>query len=307
MLPRTKIIIAAVALAIAATGCELMVYGPDDYGTDTHGTPDSEHDPGDDNIGVPGTTREEPSDPGDPTDPTTPGGPDDGTDPDGRTIDPDLLTVTTPAGDTFEPGDLLVVEWTGSAQPDLVTIELYLAGSLHTVLASEIANAGSFAWTIPGEFPTDNEVFTEYQVVVSGRWPAQPSGELVLAAWSVDFAIVPRASGGLSEVTVDALEISVRLVDNGQQIDGDTVDLLLNGVPVVTGHVLAADPGTTFPLTLRPGQNVFEVYAVNEGSVSPNTALLEISNVTVGLTSQEWRLAAGEYGGLTITAPSDSL
>ncbi len=61
--------------------------------------------------------------------------------------------------------------------------------------------------------------------------------------------------------------------------------------------------GTTIPLTLQAGENVLEVYAVNEGSAPPNTALLEVSHVVEGLSAHEWRLQTGEFGRLTITAP----
>ena len=76
-----------------------------------------------------------------------------------------------------------------------------------------------------------------------------------------------------------------------------------DGEVVIEGHILAAPPGTSFALSLQKGPNLFEVVAVNEGSISPNTAQLTISNVVVGESVQQWRLLTGETGTLTITAP----
>jgi hypothetical protein len=222
---------------------------------------------------------------------------------DNPVTDPDLLAVTSPSGQSYTAGDSLTIVWTGSDQPDYLTIDLYLAGVPHARIAENLANQGRYTWTIPADFSVNTEVFTEYQIVVSGYHPDQSTGSLLLAAFSVEFTILPNASGGLSDVTVSQRLVDVTLTDNGQEIDGDTVDLYLNGSAVALGHVLAGGAGTTFGLTLAAGENVFEVYAVNEGSVSPNTALLEISHVVQGLTTQQWRLAAGEYGRLTITAP----
>lgn len=217
--------------------------------------------------------------------------------------DPDLLAVVSPAGGSVTAGDSLTIRWEGSAQPDEIDIDLYLSGTPHTRLADSISNSGRFTWTIPTDFSVHADVFDEYQIVVSGYEPDQATGTLLLAAYSVEFAILPSASGGLSDVTVSQRLVDVTLTDNGQEIDGDTVDIFLNGAAVELGHVLSGGTGTTIPLTLQAGENVLEIYAVNEGSAPPNTALLEISHVVDGLTAQEWRLQTGEFGRLTITAP----
>jgi archaellum component FlaF (FlaF/FlaG flagellin family) len=218
------------------------------------------------------------------------------------TTDPDLLAVVEPSGESYTAGEAMAIRWEGSEQPDEVTIDLYLSGTRQLRLAQNAPNAGSFEWLVPTDYAAATEVFDEYQIVVSGYRTQQAAGELLLVAYSERFAIVPKAAGGLSDVTVSRSDITVRLTDNGQEIDGDTVDLYLNGTAIALGHVLVGG-GTTFPLELRAGDNVLEVYAVNEGSVSPNTALLDISDVTEGVSSQEWRLAAGETGRLTITSP----
>ena len=118
-----------------------------------------------------------------------------------------------------------------------------------------------------------------------------------------DTTIAPPASGGLSDVTVSQRIITITMTDNGQEIDGDTVDIILNGAPISAAHVLVGPPGTNLELILRAGSNFLEVVALNEGAVSPNTAELIISHVLEGESIQEWRLATGESGSLTITAP----
>mgnify|MGYP006290060947 CR=1 FL=1 len=216
---------------------------------------------------------------------------------------PDLLAVTAPNGGAYEAGDSMEIVWTGSQQPEDLQIDLYLSGSLHTTIVDRVSNDGSYAWAIPADFQVATETPDEYQVVVSGYHPDQATGTLHLIAASTEFTILAAATGGLSDVTVSRRQLELTVTDNGREIDGDTVDLYLNGNLIVAGHILVAEPGTTFPVTLQAGENTLEVYAVNEGSVTPNTALLEISHVTAGLDSQEWRLGAGESGSLTITAP----
>lgn len=267
MLPRTRIIVALAAIAsiLAVSGCEILLLSDEPA------------------SGEPG--RGEPAELDDPI------------------IDPELLTVAQPAGESVAAGDTLAIRWTGTDQPSVLDIDLYVAGVPDTRLAEDLANSGAFSWTIPLDFRVKADVLDEYQIVVSGFHPDQRTGALLLAAYSVEFAILPRATGGLSDVTVSRRLVDVTLTDNGQEIDGDTVDLYLNGEAVELAHVLAGGAGTTFPLTLQAGENVLEIYAVNEGTTSPNTALLEISHVSEGLTAQEWRLWTGEVGRLTITAP----
>ena len=217
--------------------------------------------------------------------------------------DPALLTVVRPGGDSYDAGEIVEIEWEGNDRLERLDIDLYLAGQYLQSIAHDVANTGRAQWQIPTEFSVDNEIFTEYAIVVSGLHPDQNTGTLRLVATSEEFTIVPAASGGLSDVTVNQRLIDVTLVDNGQEIDGDTIDLYLNGELVIAGHTLAALPGTTFALTLQEGPNLFEVVALNEGSVSPNTAQLTISNVVAGESVQQWRLLTGETGTLTITAP----
>ena len=162
---------------------------------------------------------------------------------------------------------------------------------------------GDYWWSIPTDFPVDAELADEYQIVLSGYHPGVGDGTLLMVATSPAFSILPAATSGLSDVTVATASIVVTLTDNGQLIDGDTVDLILGGALQAAGHVLVGGTGTAFPLSLTSGDNLFEIRAVNEGTAPPNTALLQISDAVSGEASQQWRLATGEVGRVTITAP----
>jgi hypothetical protein len=232
---------------------------------------------------------------------TYPTYPRDGTDPIPET---GTLAVHTPLIEAvYHPGEIVHIAWSLSESYAEVDAELYRYGRPFLTIATEIANDGSYEWTVPAEIDLNTEVHDEYQVVLTGR-ADDAKGLPTTTGLSDRFAIVPPSTGGLSDVTVWSTSVTITLVDNGAQIDGDTVDVLLNGVVVSEGLVLPGDPGADVVLELRSGPNVLEIVAVNEGSVSPNTAQLLISDVTEGESAQEWRLLTAEVGRLTITAPS---
>ena len=109
-------------------------------------------------------------------------------------------------------------------------------------------------------------------------------------------------SGGLTDVTVDSNEIDLTVTDH-QIVDGDRIDLIVNGSYILTNHTLLGPPGTTVGVTLNSGTNTVVVHANNMGTYTPNTAQLEITNVTVGDGVQYWGLQTGEDASLTISAP----
>lgn len=222
----------------------------------------------------------------------------------GETTDPELLAVISPSrGDRISAGDRLLIIWDGTEQPDALTIELARSGAIVDTLARNYRNSGDFTWTVPSDFAPASEVYDEYQIVVRGFHPDQSIGELELIAYSERFTILPASGGGLSDITVSSRNVIITLTDNGTEVDGDTIDLRLNGALVVANHVLVGGLGTSFALALEPGENTLSIYAVNEGSITPNTALMEVTDVIEGPVAQEWRLLAGETGTLTVTAP----
>lgn len=69
--------------------------------------------------------------------------------------------------------------------------------------------------------------------------------------------------------------VVIRIWDS-QKIDGDTISLYVNGVPVLHYDPLTAHQDT-FVLRLKEGDNEILLYAHNLGSIPPNTATLIIS------------------------------
>ncbi|MBU8913113.1 MAG: hypothetical protein KOO61_03755 [Spirochaetales bacterium] len=215
-----------------------------------------------------------------------------------------LLAVVTPEGtEAYSPADVVPIQWSGSIDSPTVVIDLYRYGQFAMQIASRAANTGSFNWLIPVDFDAVSEVTDHYQIAIRAQHPDYSPGDLFVQAFSEPFTIVPQASGGLSDVTVSQRIITITMTDNGQEIDDDTVDIILNGATISAAHVLVGPPGTNLELTLQAGINLLEVVALNEGAISPNTAELIISHVLEGESIQEWRLATSESGSLTITAP----
>ena len=107
---------------------------------------------------------------------------------------------------------------------------------------------------------------------------------------------------GFSDVTVDknAIEISVR--DNAS-VDGDRIDLFVNGNKVMGDVQLTSSPQTV-RVKLNSGENTIQVTALNEGTHSPNTVEVRISNVTQGSAVQiSAGLKTGESSSFKVHAP----
>jgi hypothetical protein len=139
--------------------------------------------------------------------------------------------------------------------------------------------------------------------IIAALLVAAGAGGMVAAAGDGDDAApAPGGSGGLTDVTVSQTNITLTVFDDSL-VDGDQVDVTLNGVAVLTDHVLIGPPGTTVNVTLNSGANTLVVHADNEGASSPNTAALNISNVTAGDASQNWGLNTGQDATMTISAP----
>lgn len=98
---------------------------------------------------------------------------------------------------------------------------------------------------------------------------------------------------GLDDVTVDTRTPTIQIWDCGTEIDGDRATVFVNGVAVLDNIELFLQR-TTIQLSLDDGPNTIVVRAENEGFLPPNTACLEISDVTSGDDVQLWDLAQGQ-------------
>ncbi|MBI9106868.1 MAG: hypothetical protein JEZ04_08985 [Spirochaetales bacterium] len=207
------------------------------------------------------------------------------------------VTVITESGDNlaYRSEELLISispsEITGS-----VSIVLVDKRGGETTLIDNYSGPFPFSWIIPEDFPPGES----YRILVRGKYYKNDSG---IFGFSEEFAILTDFVSGLSDITVSSRIIEITLTDNGSVIDDDTISISLNGSVLDAKHILAGSPGTSLTLYLQEGTNTLSITAVNEGSVSPNTAEITFTDVTEGEVVQEWRLLEGETGTLSISAP----
>ncbi|MEW5818267.1 MAG: Ser-Thr-rich GPI-anchored membrane family protein, partial [Spirochaetota bacterium] len=186
-----------------------------------------------------------------------------------------FINIRFPNKDVIlNPGDTIQIAWDVIPEAGYVTIKLFRYGNEVLTLASGISNTGIYQWSIPMDINANTEVYDQYQIFITSRIIKEEK-TVIYSGYSACFTIQDNpASGGLSDVTVTSRSITITLTDNGSQIDGDTITVLLNGTVILSNHVLIAAPGTSIPLDLVKGRNTLEVAAVNEGTVPPNTAKL---------------------------------
>ena len=110
-----------------------------------------------------------------------------------------------------------------------------------------------------------------------------------------------QGTGGLSNVTVDRQNITLTFWDHGTE-DGDIINIYLNN-RLIKGNLRLKKSKRSFPVQLNSGKNRFVVEAVNEGTVSPNTASVRISNVTSGKALQIYERRSGKKASMRLTAP----
>ena len=103
---------------------------------------------------------------------------------------------------------------------------------------------------------------------------------------------------GLTGIAVGRNTITISIHDFGS-VDGDRINLFLNS-RLIARNIKLTKKRITFTLNLPQRMNVLEVEALNEGTRSPNTASIEISNVIFGRRQQEWRLKTGQRGRMEI-------
>jgi len=109
-----------------------------------------------------------------------------------------------------------------------------------------------------------------------------------------------KRPGGLEDITVDSRTVTLTIWDHGAE-DGDIVSIFINDHKLGQGKITKA--GARFTLNLNPGPNTLRVLAHNEGTSSPNTAAVSITNVVRGPAQQSYSLKTGAQGYFQITAP----
>ena len=109
------------------------------------------------------------------------------------------------------------------------------------------------------------------------------------------------SSGGFSDIGISGLNLAYLLRDNALQ-DGDIVDVRITqfGRTLFQGRTNLTNLGDRFNILLRQGVASLEIFAVNEGSASPNTAQIAIDNVVRGNGTQSYSLRTGQTATLRI-------
>jgi hypothetical protein len=122
-----------------------------------------------------------------------------------------------------------------------------------------------------------------------------------------------QGTGGLQNVTCSGDTVNIKVWDHGTQ-DGDVVSVSLGGAPVLSDFDLNScggkEPGVLpcafMNLPFPAGTQVaVTIRALNEGSVSPNTASLKVEG---GCTPevQQWGLKTGDTASIFISRSTAS-
>ena len=203
------------------------------------------------------------------------------------------------SGAPLMPGANARFAWDPAQAGSCVRLEVFRNNAQFvTTLLNYAADPGAQSWTVPLDIELhDADVFQAKLTIMDGTVQTK----ILEERYSPPFKIVRAGNNaGLSDVTVSARHITITLTDDGALVDGDRVDVFLNGVKVIDNHTLVGGAGTVFALDLLSGSNELRVTALNEGTSPPNTAQLTISDVTAGQAVQSWRLLEGQSGSLVI-------
>jgi hypothetical protein len=118
----------------------------------------------------------------------------------------------------------------------------------------------------------------------------------------VDPDAISGPGQALSDVTVSQRDVTISVRDNAS-IDGDRIDLYVNGAKVLSSYTLTSS-AYGVNVKLNEGENEVTVVALNEGSSSPNTVEVSISHVVQGNAVQVSQgLATGQSASFKIVAP----
>lgn len=111
------------------------------------------------------------------------------------------------------------------------------------------------------------------------------------------------SSGGFSDIGISGLDLSYLLRDHALE-DGDIVRVRISqfGHVIYEGTVNLTNAGEVFGMLLGRGVASLEIFAVNEGSASPNTAQITVDKVVRGQATQTYSLNTGQTATLRIEA-----
>ena len=103
----------------------------------------------------------------------------------------------------------------------------------------------------------------------------------------------------LGSITCTTPTITVEAWDHGA-IDGDRVDIIHNGM-LILHDLLLTGGAQSLTLDLQSGANTVDIRALNEGTISPNTAAFRVRDGNgVELLNSSWEMFTGEVGRLIV-------
>jgi hypothetical protein len=140
-----------------------------------------------------------------------------------------------------------------------------------------------------GNVVTDEQLrggwFTPSGRAIDGKTPCDP-GTIVLnrfekATFKPELKLPPsltkRKAELVKEIRVDTGNIKVDFYDNGQ-IDGDTISVYANGMPVVSRKMLTTKPvSVNVRVDMKHLEQELIMVGENLGSIPPNTALMIVT------------------------------
>ena len=144
-----------------------------------------------------------------------------------------------------------------------------------------------------GSWPVYNE---------SNNWVLWAANDIAWVEQNLQVQADQDTGATLQNVGVSSRSVTLSLRDL-QLVDGDVVNVDVNGVRIVSQYVLGGRD-VSFPVTLQGGANAITISAQSAGVTPPFVAGVTVSNVTSGPAVQQTRgLNAGESQSFTITAP----
>jgi hypothetical protein len=146
---------------------------------------------------------------------------------------------------------------------------------------------------VEGSWPVYNE---------SDNWVLWAANDQVWVEKSRQIQADQDTGSTLQDVTVSGYDITLTFRDP-QLVDGDTINVDVNGVRVVNQYVVTGRH-VSFPVNLQTGANSVVFTAQSAGVTAPLVVEVTVSNVTAGPATQLTRgLNNGEQQTFTITAP----
>ncbi len=168
-------------------------------------------------------------------------------------------------GDAVEPTKLSIsedgIEW--------LEIGLIKGGIASVDLGKEISSKQKFYFVKLKDVGTG----------CGGTWPgADIDAVAALGSTLTEVDILPETTSTdfTDEINVSSQKVKIKIWDMAKE-DGDLVEVLLNGKSIIKEQAVLKD-GHDFEVDLKSGVNIFEIKALNEGNISPNTAAILIKD-----------------------------